>query len=252
MQFIFTLNQPKGWIQYLKTNPMTWNAIFGIACIIALTAPVAVIVYHRYYKHRSLTALLIYYLVTLIYLLMAENILPVSKNMRLNFGILNNYLDVPLMLTALVFFCPNRQMQNIIRLFSYVFITYELLITFMYGFKRISIVYIMGPGLIIIICYTFYLFMRQVKFSIMHGKNHGRMLMLASIFFSYACYALIYYFYYVQKTPFVKDTELIYFISTIAASMTMAIGLQLMNKRMKELQSLRITRKELAMFFNQS
>lgn len=230
---------------------MNWNAIFGIACIVSLTAPIVVIVYHRYYKHRSLAALLIYYSVTLIYLLMSENIIPVTKNIRVNFGIFNNYLDVPLMLTALVFFCPNKQRQNIIRLLSYAFIAFELLVTLMYGFKPVSIVYIMGPGFVIIIAYTFYLFMRQVKFSIMHRKNHGRVIMLSSIFFSYACYSLIYYFYYVQKTPYVEDTELLYFISTIISTAVMSTGLQLMNKRMKELQSLRITRKELAMFFNQ-
>jgi hypothetical protein len=211
---------------------MNWNAVFGVGCIVSLTAPAAVIIYHRYYKHRSLAALLIYYIVTLVYLLMSQNIVPVQKNIRINFGILNNYLDVPLMLTALIFFCPNKQRQNIIRLLSYIFIVYEVLIALMYGFKTASIVYVIGPGFVIIISYTFYLFMRQVKFSILHGKNHGRMIMLASIFFSYACYALIYYFYYIQKTPDVKDTELLYFISTIISCLTMAIGLHLMNKRM--------------------
>jgi hypothetical protein len=230
---------------------MNWNAIFGITCMIALVTPLAVIIYHRYYKHRSLTALLIYYFVTLIYLLMSESIIPVNKIFQINFGVLTNYLDVPLMLTALVFFCPNKQKQTIIRIISYVFIAYEVLITLLYGFKPASIVYIMGPGLVIIIGYTLYLFMRQIKFSIMHGKNYGRVMMLAAIFFSYACYALIYYFYYVQKTPFVQDTELVYFISTMASSMAMAIGLQLMHKRMKELQSIRTTRRELAMIFNQ-
>ena len=230
---------------------MNWNAFFGIACILSLTAPMAVILYHRYYKHRSLAALLIYYSITLIYILMSQNIIPVNNTVRINFGILNNYLDVPLMLTALVFFCPNKQKQKNVRLLSYLFIAYVVLITVMHGFKPVSIVYIMGPGFAIIICYTFYLFMRQVKFTIMHGKNHGRVMMLAAIFFSYACYALIYYFYYVQKTPYVKDTELIYFIATIISSLVMAVGLHLMNKRMKELQSLRVTRKELAMIFNQ-
>jgi hypothetical protein len=230
---------------------MNWNAILGIACMVSLSLPIAVILYHRYYKHRSLTALLIYYAIILIYLLMAQQVLPVTKSILFNFGIVTNLLDIPLMLTALVFFCPNKQKQNIIWLLSYAFITYELLIIAIYGFKPVSVVYIMGPGFVIILSYTFYLFMRQVKFSIMHRKNHGRMIMLASIFFLYSCYALTYYFYYIQKTPEVKDTELIYFIATIASTLAMAIGLQLMNKRMKELQLLRITRKELAMFFNQ-
>jgi hypothetical protein len=229
---------------------MKWNAIFGIACMISLSLPIAVILYHKYYKHRSLAALLIYYTIILLYLLMSEGALPFNESIRTNFGVLTNFLDIPLMLTALVFFCPNKQKQNIIRLLSYAFIAFEVLIIIMYGFKPRSIVYVMGPGFVIILSYTFYLFMRQVKFTIMHRKNHGRMIMLASIFFLYACYALIYYFYYIQKTPEVADTELIYFIATIASTLVMAIGLQLMNKRMKELQALRITRRELAMFFN--
>jgi hypothetical protein len=230
---------------------MNWNAIFGIACIVSLTAPVAVILYHRYYQHRSLAALLAYYAITLIYLLMAQSIIPVNKAVRINFGVLNNYLDIPLMLTALVFFCPSKQKQNIVRLFSYSFIVYEILIAIIVGFTPASIVYIMGPGFIIILCYAMYLFVKQVKFSIMSRKNYGRVIMLASIFFSYSCYFLIYYFYYVQRTPDVNDTQLLYFIATIIASSAMAVGLQLMNKRMKELKSLKITRKELAMFFNQ-
>jgi hypothetical protein len=229
---------------------MNWNAIFGIACIVSLTAPLAVIIYHRYYKHRSLAALFIYYTIILLYLMMSQGFIPVNKSFRINFGIFTNYLDVPLMLTALLFFCPIKQKQNIVRLLSYGFVTYEVLITILFGFKQISVVYIMGPGLLIILGYTFYLFVKQVKFSIMHGKNNGRMLMLASIFFCYSCYALIYYFYYIQKTPYIKDTELIYFISTTLSTIVMATGLQLMNRRMKELHSLRVTRKELAMFFN--
>ena len=229
---------------------MNWNAIFGIACIISLTAPILVILYHRYYRHKSLAALLIYYSVTLIYLWMTESIIPVSQNIRVNFGVFVNYLDVPLMLTALVFFCPNKQKQNVVRILGYAFIGYELVITIIYGFKPLSVVYIMGPGVLLIISYTFYLFMRQIKFSIMHGKNHGRVIMLAAIFFAYACYALIYYFYYLQKTPFIKDTEVVYFLSTIISTLVVATGLHLMNKRMKELHLLRITRKELAMFFS--
>jgi hypothetical protein len=230
---------------------MNWNAIFGIACMISLSLPIAVILYHQYYKHRSLAALLIYYTIILIYLLMSQGLFPATKSIRVNFGIITNLLDIPLMLTALAFFCPNKQKQNIVRLLTYLFLAYEALVIALYGFNNNAVTYIMGPGFVIILSYTLYLFMRQVKFSIMHRKNHGRMIMLASIFFLYSCYALTYYFYYIQKTPDVKDTELIYFIATIASTLVMAIGLQLMNKRMKELQLLRITRRELAMFFNQ-
>lgn len=229
---------------------MNWNAILGIACIVSLILPIAVILYHRYYQHRSLTALLIYYAATFVYLLMSESIVPVNKTLRISTGILNNYLDVPLMLTALVFFCPSKKRQNVIRWISYAFIGYEITVTFTVGFRPLAVVYIMAAGLPIIIGYTFYLFVKQVKFSIMHGKNYGRMIMLAAIFFSYACYSLIYYFFYIQKTPEVNDTEILYFVCTMVSACVMAVGLQLMSRRMKELQALRTTRRELAMFFN--
>ena len=229
---------------------MNWNAILGIACIISLSLPIAVILYHKYYKHRSLVALLVYYAIILIYLLMSQKIVPSSRSIRINYGIVSNLLDIPLMLTALLFFCPNKQKQNIVRLLTYLFLAYEALVIALYGFNNNAVTYTLAPGFVIILSYTLYLFMRQVKFSIMHRKNHGRMIMLASIVFLYSCYALTYFFYYIQKTPNVRDTEIIYFISTTVSTLVMAIGLQLMNKRMKELQTLRITRRELAMFFN--
>lgn len=228
---------------------MSWNAILGVACIVALFLPVAVIIYNRYYLHRSLAALLIYYTITALYVMMAEDIIRVSTSFRINFGILNNYLDVPLMLVSLLFFCPGRQKQRIIHILILVFIAYEIVITSLQGYSAKAIVYILGPGMVIILCYSFYLFVKQVKFTIMHGKNLGRTIMLASILFVYACYAIIYYFYYIDKTPHIGDTHIIYFISSFISSVFMAIGLHLMRKRMKELHSLRLTRKELAIFF---
>jgi hypothetical protein len=73
--------------------------------------------------------------------------------------------------------------------------------------------------------------------------------MLVAILFSYGCYALIYYFYYIQLTPAVGDVFLLYFISTFISSVLMTIGLQLIKNRMKQLQEVRNTRRELAMFF---
>jgi hypothetical protein len=228
---------------------MSWNAILGIACIISFTFPIVVIFYNRYYTHRSLAALLAYY--TLIFLdnLFAEAIIPVNANVSSFISILDNYCDVPLMLTALLFFCPSKQKQNRIRTLTYVFILYEIAIAMIFGFSNESITYILGPGLLLILIYAGYLFMRQVKFSIYHGKNHGRVIMLSSILFVYACYALIYIFHYIQKTPYKSDVLKLYFIASIVSSIVMAVGLHLMRKRMRELESLKITRKELAIFF---
>jgi hypothetical protein len=229
---------------------MRWNAIPGIACLLSLLFPVVTIIYNRYVAHRSLAALLIYYIFLALSLAMFEGIIPVPAQVSDNFNILAAYLNVPLMLTALLFFCPNRQKQRFVHIMNACFISYEIIITIVFGFNPHAVVYILGPGIPVILFYTIYLFVRQVKFTIMHGKNHGRTLMLTSILFAFSCYELIFYFYYIQKTPYTDDALLLLFISTFVASVIMGLGLHLMRKRMKELKSLKITRRELALFFS--
>jgi hypothetical protein len=92
---------------------------------------------------------------------------------------------------------------------------------------------------------------KQIKFSIFHGKNHGRVLMLAALVFDCSCYGIIYFFSYIQKTPEQDDVFKLYYISSIISSILMAIGLHMMRTRMKELKTLKTTRKELALFFGQ-
>ena len=228
---------------------MSLNAFLGVACILSFTLPIAAVIYNRFYTHRSLAALMIYYSITALDNAMAQGLIPVSDTFSRNFGVLNNFLDVPLMLTALLFFCPNRQKQLYIQVLTYIFLAYEVLIIMIKGFKPQAIIYVMGPGIIIVLIYSLFLFIRQVKFSILHGKNQGRTLMLASIFFMYASYGLIYYFYYILKTPYKADTIVLYYISSGIAGILMGVGLHMMRKRMKELASIRTTRKELALFF---
>jgi hypothetical protein len=229
---------------------MNWYAFVGVTAITSFFFPVVVILYNRFYRHRSLAALLVYYILIAVYNLMDTKLIPSSEPFHQFLGLLDNYLDAPLMLTALVFFCPGKKKQRIVQILAGSFVGYELVITLIYGFNSKSAIYIMGPGIAIILIYSFYLFIRQIKFTIIHGKNTGRTLMLASILFAYGCFALIYYFYYIQRTRYVADTYLLYFISSFVASTLMGIGLHLMRKRIKELQSLKVLRKELALFFN--
>lgn len=230
---------------------MSWNALFGVASIIAFFFPIAIILYFRLYKHRSLTALMIYYFIAAACSIMSEYHIPMSTDFRRAAGVVNNYLDVPLMLTALLFFCPNKLKQRKIHYLTALFIGYELAIAAIFGLQKEAVIYVMGPGIAIVFCYAFYLFARQVKFTIIHSKNAGRTLMLASILFAYGCYGLLYYFYYIQKTPYIADAFLLYFISSGFASTLMAVGLYLQRQRIRNLREAKITRKELALFFNQ-
>ncbi|HEU0111879.1 MAG TPA: hypothetical protein VFQ73_13470 [Flavisolibacter sp.] len=229
---------------------MNWNTFIGVTATISMFLPVAAIVYYRLYNHRSLAALMVSYISTAVYNLMSEDVIHIPQGYLQNFGVVNNYLDIPLMLTALLFFCPIKQKQRTVHIVTIVFVSYELLIAILFGFNPKAVVYIMGPGLALILVYAFYLFVRHIKMTIEFGKNAGRTLMLVSILFAYGCYALVYYFYYIQKTPAVTDVFLLYFISTLVSSIIMTIGLHLIRRRLKELQEIKNTRRELALFFN--
>jgi len=228
---------------------MTWNTIIGVAATTSLLLPAAAIIYHRLYKHRSLAAMLISYLLTASYNLMSQGFIPVPVFFQKGFGVINNYLDIPLTLTALLFFCPIKQKQRTVHIITGAFILYEIVIACVYGLQTKAIIYVMGAGLPLILVYSFYLFLRHIKITVEFGKNVGRTLMLAAILFAYGSYALIYYFYYIQKTQAVADVFLLYFITVLISSLIMTIGLHMIRKRMKELQEVRNTRRELAVFF---
>lgn len=228
---------------------MTWNGILGIAASISFFLPVAAILYYKLYKHRSLAALLLAYVMTALYNLLLQNIIPASDAIKEGYGVITKYADIPLMLTALLFFCPIKQKQRSVHIVTAIFIAYEIVIAVLFGVSPNAVVYIMGPGLALILIYTFYLFSRHIKLTIEYGKNAGRTLMLVSILLAYGCYTFMYYFYYIKKTPYVGDVFLLYFIVSVIASGLMAAGLHLIRKRMKELQEIKNTRRELALFF---
>jgi hypothetical protein len=229
---------------------MNWYSAAGMACICALFLPVTIIIYYKLYRHRSLAALMVYYLLTALHNLMAQGYIPASENFTRTFGVVTNYLDVPLMLTGLLFFCPIKKNQKVVSTITIAFVSYELLVAVFLGLTPLSVVYIMGPGLVLVLVYSFILFLRQIKFTIMHNKNTGRAIMLASILFAYACYLFVYYFFYIQRTPYINDAYLLYFITCFVAAILMAVGLIMTRKRLKEYQDLQNTRKELALFFN--
>lgn len=229
---------------------MNWNAIFGIAATILLLLPAGLIVAYGLHRHRSLAALIIWFGITAVFNLLTQQVIPASHGVVKAFEVIKSYLEVPVILMALLFFCPIRQKQRTVYLAGGAFMLYELVIAARFGLDEKTIVYVMGPGLLLILGYTFYLFVKQIRFTVHFGKNTGRTLMLASILFSYCCYGLIYYFYYFTPTPDAGDAFLLYFISISVASLLMSVGITLIRKRMRELEEVKNTRKELALFFD--
>lgn len=229
---------------------MNWNAIMGVAATFALLIPVGLILILRLYSNRPLLALFFYYLSTAIYNLMVEGIIPASAETARICGTLNNYFDAPLMLLFFHFFTADKIKSRALHILLGCFIVYELIIAGIFGVERMANVYILAPCLCVNLFFSIMLFIRHGRLAITHGKGIGKTLMLSAIVFSYGCFAIIYIFHYLLKINARADIFLLYFIASTFTSLIMAIGISFTQRHLRQLEEIKLARKELQMFFN--
>lgn len=229
---------------------MNWHTILGITATTVFFLPAAVILYNYLHRHHCLAALLASYLLTGFFNLMELQVITTPPTLVHYFGLACNYLDGPLLLFALQFFCPTRAQQKPLRYLLVGFVAYEAIITLLVGFRTQAVVFIIGPGILLVLVYAFYLFARQMKITVAYRKNSGRAVMLIAILFAYSCYAFLYIMYYVLKTPYASDVFLIYYIANLISATVMATGLHLIRRRLHELREVKNMRRELTVFFN--
>lgn len=229
---------------------MNFNSTLGIISAVAFFIPAFIILSSRLLINISLLALVVYFLLVMTHNLMSENIILVEKEVQRNFGVVNNYLDVPLMLTSMLMFCTEKWKQKVVTTSIICFSAYEIIILFQYQLQPISSMYIMGPGIVLILFYSMYLFINNIKSTIVQGKGVGKTLMITSILFAYGCYFLVYLFAYIQRTSNRKDVFIIYYLASIIFSVLMSAGLIWVKKRLRQIKEVQTTRKELSVFFH--
>ena len=231
---------------------MNFNTTLGILSAIAFLLPALIILSSRLLINISLLALVIYFLMVMTCTLMSINIIVVSNEMRRNFGVINNYLDVPLILTGMLMFCPEKWKQRLIVTSILTFVAYELIIVFQHQLHPVSSKLIMGPGIILVLAYSLYLFISNIKNTIVQGKGVGKTLMITSVLFAYGCYFIVYLFAYifVENNSNKGDVFIIYYVASIIFSVLMSAGLIWVKKRLREIKEVQTTRRELNVFFH--
>ncbi len=76
--------------------------------------------------------------------------------------------------------------------------------------------------------------------------------MSSAILLSYIIFSLVYAFYFLMdNTQYHADAELIYYLVVILSSLVMSVGIFIENKRIKKLDDLKNTRKELATVYGE-
>lgn len=225
---------------------MTWNSVMGIISSVALLSPILAILVLRLGTYKTFPVLVFYYSSVFIYNLMTEGYLPINHDIIQAWGLVNNLLDTPLMLLFLTYFSTSWLLTQRMKLVIGAFVFFEILVVSILGLTTNAITIILGPGLTIILGFCIYFFIRLAKVAIIHRKATGKAVITASLLFSYGCFGLIYLMYYVFKTPYVEDTFLVYFLVATLSSLMMSIGILIEEKRIRKLNELRITRRELS------
>ena len=229
-----------------KTVLMKLHAFMGTLSAFTLLAPVMIIIVCRLFLNKSLWAMFIYFLLGSVYCLMSEGVIPATENFIATYGVLNNYVDIPLMLLILGIFSTTPSRSRALNLTLILFIIYEIAVLFQFGLSVQSTIWIMGPGILVILLYSIIFFRQCAKLSIEKNKGVGKTLIVSSMLFLYGCYAMIYYLYYIQKTSARADVYLIYYIVLFIASVSVSLGLIMIHKKARQIKELQVTRKELA------
>jgi len=221
----------------------------GILSAFLLLLPVVIILVCNLAGNKSLLALLFYFFITSFYYLILHRIIPLPLPIQKSIGIISNYLDVPLMCIVFMLFSTSLKKKKMLQVTLYAFVGYEIIISLILGFNRTSMIYIIGPGIVLIIVYSIIFFSQYIKLSIEKNKLFGKTVMITSILFAYVCHAMIYCFMYLKTTSAIDDVYLIHYINLIIVSIAMSIGLLLLYKRCRKIKEVLVTRKELALFF---
>jgi len=232
-----------------KFNRMSWVQIMGYISTVALVLPVALILFLKLYKNRCLAFLMVYYASTLLYNLMTEKIIELPQPYIKGFGIINNLLDIPLALLYMLYFTKSPEFRKKIHIGIIAFSVFEILSVVFFGFSTDAITIIMGPGILLIVSLSFNFFIEQIKDVIQYGKGSGKALMSASTLFLYGCFFIIYIFWYIMRTPAIQDAFGVYFFVVTLSSILMSIGLIMEKQRVKMVDELKTTQRELSMLY---
>lgn len=232
---------------------MSLNSTLGIISAVVLFVPIILILIFRLFNHRSFLALSVYYLVAGIYNLISQNIFHTPLWLARPLGIVVNLLDAPLMLLFLTFFSTSAGMKKRITWGIYIFFAFEAIVLVIFGFTVNAVRIILGPDIAIIIALSFIFFQRNVRLAITNSKSLGKAVMTSSVLLSYTIFTVVYVFYYViSNQQYRSDARLVYYLITILSTVLMCAGVIIENKRIKKLDELKNTRRELATIYGKT
>lgn len=231
---------------------MTWFEVLGIISTSALFLPIIITLALRLAWYKSFPALLVYYIIAFSQNFLSLGFIHVGKTFVYNYGVLNNFLDAPLMLSFMTYFSKTASFRKKMKLVIPVFILFEIIVIAINGFNIQSAIIVLAPGLLIVLGLSLLFFIHQAKITIIHQKAPGKALIAASLLFAYGGYSFIYVVYFLLKTQYKVDTYVVYYLISIVSSLLISAGIIFERKRVKQLTELQTARKELKIIYGRS
>lgn len=231
---------------------MTWLSMVGLLSSIALFIPIIIILSFRLAWYKSFPALLVYYFFVSGYNFLALDFVHADRTFLYYYGVINNLLDAPLMLTFMTYFSRTAVFRKRLKLFISVLVLFELIVIAIVGFNIEAAIIALAPGLSVILVLGLLFFVHQVKITVVYQKAAGKAFITAALLFAYGGYIFIYIVYYLFKTPHKEDTLVVYYLVSTFSSLLISTGIFLERKRVKQLHELKIAREELRVIYGGS
>ncbi len=228
---------------------MNWFNVMGLVSAISLFFPIIIIFACRLTSYKSFPALLAYYFFVATHSFFSLSFMNVNKEVLYYHGVLNNFLDAPLMLGFMTYFSKTASFRNKMKLVIPALVLFELVVIIIYGFNINAAIIALGPGLLLALVFSLVFFIHQAKITVVYQRAPGKAIISAALLFAYGGYGFIYIVYYLLRTSYKADTLLVYFLVTIFSSLVMAAGIIFERRRVRQLAEINTTREELKLIY---
>ena len=231
---------------------MTWLNMVGLISAIALFLPISIILILRLSWYKSFPALLVYYFFVSCYNILSMDFVKADKDFIYYFGVINNLLDAPLMLTFMTYFSKTALFRKRMKMIVIALVLAELILVAVVGFNVKAATIALAPGLLLVLSFALLFFIHQAKITVVYQKAVGKALIAASLLFAYGGYAFVYVVYYLIKSPYKADTLFVYYLINTLSVFLLTAGIYFEQKRVKQLTELKVAREELRIVYGRS
>jgi|GEM_PF-275005 len=231
---------------------MHLSSLLERTAIFILSLPILLLLVTRLAWYRTFIALFIYYVIGFAYALMDGGYIKLDTGLIRNIGIMSNLLDAPLTLLFLTYLSRTSFFKKQIYLTIGLFVIYEAIILYNYGYTVRASTIITIPGLVLTLLLSLTFAIHQVKITVVYHKAAGKALFASALFFAYVGYTYVYYVFYFMHKTFQDDAKLVFNMITILCTVAISLGLLFERKRVAKLFEIKTTREELkALYANE-